>query len=59
MACSHYSIVILTQSGGMISRPAGCDLAAALSKASDRRQDFPDAKEVRVVSPTEGVIAYF
>lgn len=51
-----YSVVIITSTGGIISRSAGNYLPAAMSKAKDRRIDFPDAKEVRVVCPTDGVL---
>jgi hypothetical protein len=50
-----YSVVILTSTGGVISRHAGYDYMVALAKAVQRRQDFPDAHEVRVVSPSRGI----
>lgn len=52
-----YSVVILTSTGGVISRNAGTDLTAATLKAKARRNDFPDAKEVRVVCSRDGVIS--
>jgi hypothetical protein len=53
----HYHVVIITAADGIISRHAGTDYPAALQQAKGRRQDFPDAKEVRVVHPQEGVLA--
>ena len=53
-----YSVVILTSTGGVISRASGSDLIDAVCRAIGRRADFPDANEVRVVSST-GVIASF
>lgn len=51
-----YSVVILTASGGVISRSAGNSLVDSIEQAKARRIDFPDAKEIRVVCPTEGVL---
>lgn len=54
-----YSVVILTPTGGVISRDSGTVLETAKAQAKARRADFPDAKEVRVVSAELGVIASF
>lgn len=47
------SIVIIKKEGN-ISRHAGYDLQAAITRAEERVQDFPDALEIRVVS-AEGI----
>lgn len=51
----HYHVVILTASGGVISRHCGTDLPAAILRAQEVRKDHPTAKEVRVVHPDTGV----
>ena len=52
-----YSVVILTPKGGVISRDGGTNLISATVLAQERRLDFPDAKEVRVVCSKDGVIS--
>ena len=44
-----FSVVIIKDEG-IVSRPAGICYEAAVDRAKERRQDFPNAKEVRVVS---------
>ena len=58
----YFSVVIITASGGVISRTHGTDLDAAIARAKERRVDFPDAKMVRVVRESadgQGVMASF
>lgn len=55
----EYSVVIIHQNGGITSRSAGTDLEWAKSVALNRRKDFLDAREIRVVSPETGVIAIY
>lgn len=44
-----FSIVIIKKEG-IVSRPAGDNLQAAIARAEERVQDFPEAIEIRVVS---------
>lgn len=55
----EYSVVIIHQNGGISSRSVGTNLEWAKSVARNRRFDFPDAREIRVVSPETGVIAIY
>jgi hypothetical protein len=51
----YYSVVILTESNGLISRTVGTVLSEAIARADQRREDFPTAKEINVVSFEGGV----
>ena len=51
-----YSVVIMTASVGIVSRAIGSDYDQARALAKLRREDFPDAKEIRVVCPEDGVL---
>jgi hypothetical protein len=54
-----YSIVVMNAHSGLLSimsRAAGTDRVAAIVRAQERRNDFPDAEEIRVVHPTEGIV---
>lgn len=44
-----FSIVIIKKEG-IVSRHAEHDLQAAITRAEERAQDFPDAIEISVVS---------
>ena len=46
----YYSVVIIKDEG-IVSRVAGTCFKDAVERAQQRREDFPHAKEVRVVSP--------
>lgn len=53
----HYHVVIVKADGGIVSRHHGTAYEAALAQAQQRRIDFPNAKEIRVISPDNGVLA--
>lgn len=52
---AHYSVVILNPNS-VTSRGAGKYRLAAIELAEQRRKDFPDAEEIRVVHPTHGIV---
>jgi hypothetical protein len=55
-----YSIVIIPQGGGCVSRDQGnVTEAVAVARAKERRLDFPTATEVRVIQHGVGVIHSF
>lgn len=49
MQSKMYSVVILKENGDVISRPAGTDFQEAKVKAQSRREDFPEALEIRLI----------
>lgn len=45
-----YSIAMVKPNGDLVCRAVGTDFEAAKSRALDLREDFPEAKTIRVVS---------